>query len=90
MEKPDKQPKIITRRGLIPLLFGSILIPYFGISAIHETPVEKSDAEDSNDYQTLLKADGSVVRVKKHVVANARVVRKNVSNKSLLSWLSKK
>lgn len=90
MGKPGKQPKTISRRGLMPLLFGSLFIPYLGIGAAPKAELKKPIAGQSDEFQTLLKADGSVVRVKKHVVANARVVRKNVSNKSLLSWLNKK
>jgi hypothetical protein len=90
MEKPDKQLKTISRRGLIPLLFGSLLLPYFGIGATTENPTKNSEADNGDEYQTLLKSDGSVVRVRKKVVTNAKVVRKNVSNKALLSWLNKK
>ena len=90
MKKPEKNTENITRRGLLPLLFSGLFIPYLGMGAPAGTEGEKKDGDEAEQYQTLLKADGSVVRVKKHVVANSKVVSKHVSNKALLGWLNKK
>jgi hypothetical protein len=90
MDKRGKHQESITRRGLLPLLLSGLFIPYLGMGATAHVQDEMPDGDEEAEYQTLLKADGSVVRVKKQVIAKAPVVREHVSNKALLSWLKKK
>ena len=80
----------ISRRGFLPFLGGSLLIPLlgFGNSEIKDAEIDKNEGED--EYQTLLKPDGTTVKVKTSAVKKAKVVEKNISNKSLLNWLGKK
>lgn len=45
---------------------------------------------DEEEFETLLKSDGTVVKVPKSAVSSSKVVDKHMSNKSLLSWLKAK
>lgn len=89
MKKTSKQEKIISRRSVLPILGGSLLLPFlgFGINSVSET---ETIIDESESYQTLLKPDGTTVKVKTSTLKNAKVVKKNVSNKSLLHWIGKK
>jgi len=87
-QQTNKQTKI-SRRGILPLLGSVLLLPFlgFGKSAEITTP----NLEDKNEaYQTLLKPDGSTVRVKVSTLQKSKIVKKNISNKSLLNWLGRK
>lgn len=90
MKEPTGNEKPISRRGFLPILGGSLLIPLlgFGNSNNKDTEIDKNEGED--EYQTLLKPDGTTVKVKTSALRNAKVVKKNISNKSLLTWLGKK
>ena len=68
----------------MPLLGGGLLLPMLPASAraMH-------GPEPEEEYQTLLRADGTVVRVKKSQVSGAKVVKQNVNNTELLRWLGK-
>lgn len=78
----------ISRRGILPLLGGSLLIPFlgFGNTDDHTTNTIPEDKE----YTTLLKADGTTVKVKTSTLNKSKIVKKNISNKSFLNWLGKK
>lgn len=81
--------KKISRRSILPILGGSLLLPFlgFGINSVSETET----INDKNEsYETLLKPDGTAVKVRTSALKKAKVVKKNVSNKSLLLWISKK
>ncbi len=75
----------ISRRGFLPLLGGGLLLPVLGFGkATHKV------SDETEEYETLLKSDGTTVRVKKSVLANSKIIEKNISNKSLLGWLKNK
>jgi len=76
---------IFSRRSFIPKLGSSFLLPFF-VSA----KATELDAIEKDAYKTLLKPDGTVVKVKVSVLENSKVVRTNISNKSLLHWIGKK
>jgi hypothetical protein len=42
---------------------------------------------EEEEFETLLKSDGTVVKVRKSTVSSSKVVEKHLSNKSMLSWL---
>lgn len=87
---PDiNKNKKLTRRGLWPLLAGGLLIPFLGMG---KTKNKKTSgiSKDKTEYDTLLKPDGTIVKVKKNALASSNVVKKNMSNKSLLDWLTNK
>ena len=76
---------IFSRRSFIPKLGSSFLLPFF-VSA----KGTELDAFEEEEYKTLLKPDGTVVKVKTSVLKNAKIVKKNISNKSFLNWIGKK
>ena len=78
----------ISRRNILPILSSGLLIPFLGFGNT-EVP-EKKDLDDNEEYQTLLKADGTTVKVKVSTLKRSKVVKKNISNKSFLNWLGKK
>jgi len=85
-----KKETSISRRGILPILVGGLLLPFlgFGKSTTQETTLQKEKAGE--EYQTLLKPDGTAVKVKVSTLKNAKIIKKNVSNQSLLSWLGRK
>lgn len=76
--------KKLTRRGFFPIIGGSILIPFLG-------KAQNSELENINDddYQILLKPDGTSVKVKKSTLKESKVVKKNISNSAFLKWTGK-
>ena len=80
--------KLFSRRGILPVIGGSLLIPFLssGQSVIENDSLENKEEQ----YKTLLKPDGTVVKVKISTLKNAKIVSKNISNKSFLGWLEKK
>lgn len=76
--------KKLTRRRFFPIIGGSLLFPILGSAngLIKE--------EENQDYQILLKPDGTSVKVKKSAIKKSVVVKKNISNKTFLKWIDKK
>jgi hypothetical protein len=87
MEDKSKDKKRISRRGMFSLLGSSLLIPMLGFG---NTIPNENEVGNDDEYQTLLKPDGTTVRVKASTLKKSKVVKKNVSNRSFLSWLGKK
>lgn len=91
MKKVTGKEKQISRRGFLPILGGGLLFPLLGFGNTDNTDNVDVNVEDENEeYQTLLKPDGTTVKVKTSAVKKAKIVKKNISNKSLLTWLGKK
>lgn len=88
MKDQSKNEKQISRRGMFPLLGSGLLIPFLGFGKT-DTIIETPTVEDE-EYQTLLKPDGTTVKVKVSTLKNSKVIKKNVSNSSFLKWLDKK
>ena len=84
--KPRKGDQI-SRRRILPILGSGLLIPFLGFSKPIESTI--TDSED-DQYQTLLKPDGTSVKVKVSVLKKSKIIKKNISNKSFLHWLNKK
>ena len=76
----------ISRRKIIPFIGLSLLIPFFGFQNYKEETATKNEEE----YQTLLKSDGTIVKVKVNTIEKAKILKKNISNKSFFSWLGRK
>lgn len=72
-----------TRRGFLPILGGSLLLPLLG----EANPIKLE--QGAEEYETLIKPDGTPVKVRKSALKDAEVVKKQISNKKLLKWLSK-
>ncbi len=86
MKNRSKHEKPISRRDILPLLGGGLLIPFLGFgSSINE----ENDTIDE-EYQVLLKPDGTSVKVKVSTLKKSKIVKKNISNNSLLKWLDRK
>ncbi|MFD1314724.1 hypothetical protein [Namhaeicola litoreus] len=85
-KKPTKENKF-SRRSMLPILGSTLLIPFLGIGKTIEK--ESTDTKE-DEFQTLLKPDGTVVKVRTSTIKNSKVVQKNISNKGLLHWLGKK
>lgn len=92
MKDKSKEEKQISRRGILPILGGGLLIPFLGFgNSIDDDKNEiTDDITDDNEYQTLLKPDGTSVKVKVSTVKKSKVIKKNISNSSLLKWLGRK
>lgn len=89
MDKKIKKGTQITRRGILPLIGSTLLLPVlgFGKTSIAD---ELILPEENEEYQTLLKPDGTTVRVKVSTVQKSKIIEKNISNESFLNWLGRK
>jgi hypothetical protein len=86
MTQKPKKGNAISRRGLFPLLGSSLLLPFIGFNQ-EATP---TDSIEEEEYKTLLKPDGTIVKVKASVLKNSKVIKKNIPNSTFLQWLGKK
>ncbi len=75
----------LTRRGFLPIIGSSLFIPFIGSAQNEELETINED-----DYQILLKPDGTSVKVKKSTVKESNIKKKSISNKSFLKWIGKK
>ncbi len=80
--KPDSNLDV-KRRRFLPILGTGILLTIFPVR------LRASKKEEKMEYKTLLKPDGTAVQVTTKGIKKAKVVRKNISNRELLSWLKK-
>ncbi|MBT8281095.1 MAG: hypothetical protein KJO16_05915 [Muriicola sp.] len=87
MQQPPKKDKSISRRGILPLLGTSLLLPFLGNSKTQDI---KKDPEEEVQYETLLKPDGTIVKVKVNALKKSKVVKKNIPNSTFLQWIGKK
>jgi hypothetical protein len=89
MDKKIKKGTQITRRGILPILGSTLLLPILGFGKT--STIDEIIAPDENEeYQTLLKPDGTTVRVKVSTVQKSKIIEKNISNESFLNWLGRK
>ena len=79
--------KKMPRRKLLPLLAGALVLPYVGMGKNADPSPLPGPAEEESEFMTLLKPDGTVVKVPRKTVEQARIVKKNISNGALLGWL---
>ena len=59
------------------LLGGGLLIPFLGFSNSDTNSIPEDE-----EYTTLLKADGTAVKVKTSTLNKSKIIKKNISNKS--------
>ena len=78
----------ISRRKILPIFGSVLLIPFIGFGNYRDTSPDKEEKEE--DYQILLKKNGTTVKIKSSSIKKARIIKKNISNKSFLGWLGKK
>ena len=84
MKKDQGKQKGLGRRRFLPILGTGLLL-----SLLPARVKASSKEQPEEEYKTLLKPDGTAVRVKVSGLKKSKVVRKNISNKELLSWLKK-
>ncbi len=87
MTDKSKKGNPISRRGILPILGSSLLIPFFGMGKPLDDALIQPEEEE---FQTLLKPDGTTVKVSVDVLKNSKIIKKNINNKSFLQWLGKK
>jgi len=85
MELNSNNKETISRRKVLPFIGVSLLIPFFGFPYNKE----KAPISDKEKYQTLLKSDGTTVLVKESSLKSAKILKKNISNNSFLTWLGR-
>jgi len=78
----------LSRRGILPILGSAMLLPFLGFGK--SIPDKITISENEEEYQTLLKPDGTAVKVKVSVLKKAKIIEKNISNKAFLNWLGRK
>ncbi len=84
MTKKPKQNKGIGRRKFLPFLGTGLLL------SLLPSSIRAADKpEEQEEYETLLKPDGTTVRVKTSKIKKSKKVRKSLSNAELLRWLDK-
>jgi len=88
MASDKNKKKRISRRGILPILGSTLLIPFFGFN--QDRPKHDVDPNEEDAYETLLKPDGTTVKVKVSALKKSKVVKKNISNTTFLNWLGKK
>jgi hypothetical protein len=66
-------------------------MPFLGLgSPINKEIINLDEDDKEEEYQTLLKPDGTTVKVKVSAIKKSKIVKQNISNKSFLNWLGKK
>lgn len=83
MKNISKSDEQISRRGFLPILGGSLLIPFLGFGK----SINPEKVTTDEEYETLLKPDGTTVKVKTSTLKSSKIIKKKVSNKTMLSWL---
>jgi len=87
MNNLNKKNNKISRRGMLPILGSSFLIPFLGFGNVTHTKLSDSNNEA---YKILLKKDGTTVKVKASTLKYSKAVKKNISKKSFFYWLRNK
>jgi hypothetical protein len=87
MAKESDKRKPISRRGILPILGSTLLLPFIGFN---QSNSESEITDEEEAYETLLKPDGTTVKVKVSALKKSKVVKKNISNTTFLNWLGKR
>ena len=83
MKNKENSIRKVSRRGFLPFLAG-LLVPLVGFS--------RNNSEKKTDdvvYDTMLTADGELVKVARRNVQKTKKRSKRLSNSSLRGWLKK-
>jgi hypothetical protein len=94
MKHPSIKKQSISRRQLLPLLGSIFFVPFLGFGNSKKEPLpfinHDDDDDDDDAYQTLLKPDGTAVKVKVSTIKKSKIIKEKISNKSFLHWLGRK
>lgn len=89
MEKEDEKPKNKLARGRFLTVLGSaLLLPFLSRAQVLAIEDDTTDT-DNEDYQILLKPDGSTVKVKVNHLKKSKTIKNGLTNSALKSWLNK-
>ena len=88
MKKKSRRGSQISRRGILPILGSTLLLPFLGFGKSINEEISTSDEDEK--YQTLLKPDGTAVKVKVSTIKKSKIIKKNISNQTFLNWLGRK
>jgi len=81
-QRKEKKPEY-KRRGMLPFIASLLVFPFVAKSQVPQGfPGEANDVSHQ-----LLTSDGKLVKISSETLKNAKVIRKNVSNKTLWNWL---
>ena len=75
---------------MLPILGSSLFIPFLGFGNSINDVANSVEGQREEEYQTLLKPDGSTVKVKINTLKKSKIIKKNMSNSSFRNWLNKK
>jgi len=87
MKDNTRKRRQVSRRGILPILGSAFLLPFLGFGRSSTTKITDPSKEE---YQTLLKPDGTTVKVKVSTLKKSKILKKNISNSSFLNWLGRK
>ena len=87
MQSKSKKEHKISRRNVLSVIGSGLLIPFLGFGNSKNSDLSQPEAKE--EYQTLLKPDGTTVKVKTSTLKKSKVVKKNLSNNTFLKWLGK-
>ena len=91
MANTSRKGNQISRRGILPILGSALLMPFLGLgSPINKEIINLDEDDKEEEYQTLLKPDGTTVKVKVSTIKKSKIIQEKISNKSFLNWLGKK
>lgn len=71
-------------------LCAGLLLPFLSIRSMGRTPLIEQESNQEDEFTTMLTSKGGVMRVRKTALKKAKVIEKNMSNKSLQIWLKLK
>lgn len=83
MEKGNKKEPI-SRRGFLGV---GMLLPFLSVT---KPLAAKPQADEDDEFTTMLTAEGKAVKVRKSALKNSKVIEEKISNQSLLKWLKPK
>jgi hypothetical protein len=86
MKYGSRKDKHMSRRGILPILGSTFLLPFLGFGRSLASEIDANEEE----YETLLKPDGTAVKVKVSTIKKSKIIKKNISNTLFLNWLGKK
>jgi hypothetical protein len=82
--KHDSKNPAFSRRKFLGV---SLALPFLPVTK----PMAAVDNQRQEDeFVTMLTAEGKAVKVRKEALKGAKVIKKKMSNQSLLSWLKPK
>ncbi len=78
MSNPSENKKKISRRGFLPILGSTFLLPLlgFGETVPKQTIDKEKTMDNGEEYETLLKPDGTAVKVKSSTLKKSKVIKK--------------